>query len=82
MFPQKSLLIASFRMRYRLPEIIVLQSALNLLGTMLSDNKQLAGELHVERLLVFCLVWSFGAFFERLLDRKNFDQMLKSLSNW
>ena len=60
----------------------MLQSALRLLGTMLTDNKQLAGELHVERLLVFALIWSFGAFLERLQDRKAFDQLLKSLSNW
>ena len=60
----------------------MLQSALRLLRTMLTDNKQLAGELHVERLLVFALIWSFGAFLERPQDRKAFDQLLKSLSNW
>lgn len=60
----------------------MLQSALRLLGTMLTDNKQLAGELHVERLLVFALIWSFGSFLERPQDRKAFDQLLKSSSNW
>ena len=52
---------------------------LNLLSAMLRDNVEIGGELHIERLYLFCLMWSFGGLLDEK-DRKGFNDMLSQLS--
>ncbi|XP_074662754.1 uncharacterized protein LOC141915202 [Tubulanus polymorphus] len=64
----------------RLTEVGMFKSCLNLLSAMLADNVQIGGELHIERLYLFCLIWSFGGLLEDA-ERKTFSDLLKTLSS-
>lgn len=56
------------------------QMTLGLLCAMLSENKEISGEVHIERLYIFCLIWSFGGFLSEV-ERKQFSDMLKTVSS-
>ncbi|XP_064629693.1 uncharacterized protein LOC135488785 isoform X2 [Lineus longissimus] len=66
--------------RLGLSEVGMFQTCINLLSAMLADNKQIGGELHIERLYLFCLIWAFGGLLEDS-DRKAFSDLLKTLSS-
>jgi dynein heavy chain len=55
------------------------QTCLSLLSAMVSENMQVSGELHIERIYLFCLMWSYGSFLNDK-DRKAFNELLKTLS--
>ncbi|XP_052089132.1 uncharacterized protein LOC127725852 isoform X10 [Mytilus californianus] len=55
------------------------KSCLGLLSAMLADNRE-TSEDHVERLFLFCLIWTFGGLLDSH-DRKIFSEKLKMLSN-
>lgn len=68
-----------FRPHLQLSEVGLLRTCLALLAAMLADNIEVAGELHVERLYLFCLMWTFGGLLDAN-DRKAFSDLLKTLS--
>jgi dynein heavy chain len=53
-------------------------SCLNLLGAMLSENTNIGGEMHIERLYLYCLIWTFGGVLEAS-DQKGFSDLLNRL---
>ena len=53
-------------------------SCLSLLGSMLNENTNIGGEVHIERLYLFCLIWTFGGVLE-LNDQKCFSELLYKL---
>ncbi len=53
-------------------------SCLSLLNAMLNDNANIGSELHIERLFLFCLIWTFGAVLEHE-DQKGFSDLLYKL---
>jgi len=55
------------------------KTCLGLLAAMLADNIEIGGELHIERLYLFCLIWTFGGLLDAS-DRKAFSDLLKTLS--
>ncbi|OWF37572.1 Dynein heavy chain 5, axonemal [Mizuhopecten yessoensis] len=55
------------------------KTCLGLLSAMLADNIEIGGELHIERLYLFCLIWTFGGLLNPA-DRKGFSDLLKTLS--
>ncbi len=55
------------------------QMTLGILSAMLSENKEIGGEVHIERLYLFCLIWSFGGFLSDA-ETKQFSDLLKTLS--
>ncbi|WAR07684.1 DYHG-like protein [Mya arenaria] len=65
--------------RVRLSEVGMFKTCLGLLAAMLADNIEIGGELHIERLYLFCLIWTFGGLLDAH-DRKVFSDLLKTLS--
>ncbi|XP_033113255.1 dynein heavy chain 5, axonemal-like isoform X2 [Anneissia japonica] len=62
-------------------EVGMFQMCLGLLTAMLNEiNVSIGGELHIERLFLFCLIWSFGSLLEGN-DRKNFSDLLRTLTS-
>ncbi|KAI8520697.1 hypothetical protein Bbelb_004510 [Branchiostoma belcheri] len=61
-------------------EVGMFQNCLNLLKAMLDDNVEIGGELHVERLYLFCLIWTFGGLLQGT-DRQAFSNLLTSLTS-
>nr|DBA26446.1 TPA: hypothetical protein GDO54_010703 [Pyxicephalus adspersus] len=58
-------------------EVGLFRSCTNLLTVMLNDKAQsIGGQLHIERLFVFCLIWSVGILIETS-ERKRFSELLK-----
>ncbi|KAG8444848.1 hypothetical protein GDO86_009850 [Hymenochirus boettgeri] len=58
-------------------EVGLFRTCTNLLAIMLNDKAQsIGGQLHIERLFIFCLIWSMGALIENA-DRKKFNELLK-----
>ncbi|XP_018425842.1 PREDICTED: dynein gamma chain, flagellar outer arm-like [Nanorana parkeri] len=58
-------------------EVGLFCSCTNLLTVMLNDKAQsIGGQLHIERLFVFCLIWSVGTLIETS-ERKRFSELLK-----
>ena len=53
-------------------------SCLSLLGAMLNDNTNIGSEVHIERLFLYCLIWTFGAILEQN-DQKGFSDLLYKL---
>lgn len=51
------------------------KSCLNLLDSMLTENTNIAGEMHIERLFLFCLIWTFGGVLEQN-DQRLFSDLL------
>ena len=77
-----SIEICSFffcRPRLKLSEVGMFKTCLGLLAAMLADNIEIGGELHIERLYLFCLIWTFGGLLDAA-DRKAFSDLLKELS--
>ncbi|CAH1226669.1 DNAH5 [Branchiostoma lanceolatum] len=75
-------LSGSFVRRTKVPvcEVGMFQNCLNLLKAMLDDNVEIGGELHVERLYLFCLIWTFGGLLQGT-DRQAFSNLLTSLTS-
>lgn len=67
------------RPRLKLSEVGMFRTCLGLLSAMLADNIEIGGELHIERLYLFCLIWTFGGLLDAT-DRKGFSDVLKTLS--
>ncbi|XP_035829673.1 dynein heavy chain 5, axonemal isoform X2 [Aplysia californica] len=65
--------------RLQLCEVGMLKTCLGLLAAMLADNIEVSGELHIERLFLFCLIWTFGGLLDAN-DGKAFSDLLKTLS--
>ncbi|KAM9316607.1 uncharacterized protein PAF06_007656 [Gastrophryne carolinensis] len=58
-------------------EVGLFRSCTNLLTVMLNDKAQsIGGQLHIERLFIFCLIWSVGNLVE-VSERKKFSDLLK-----
>ena len=53
-------------------------SCLSLLGAMLSENSNIGGEMHIERLYLYCLIWTFGGVLEQS-DQRGFSDLLYRL---
>ena len=68
-----------YRPRLKLSEVGMFKTCLGLLAAMLADNIEIGGELHIERLYLFCLIWTFGGLLDAA-DRKAFSDLLKELS--
>ena len=64
----------------RLPENVLFSSCLSLLTALLQEHTDLGGDLHVERLFVFSLIWTFGGLLTREQDQKSFSQLLLAVS--
>ncbi|KAG2467807.1 DYHG protein, partial [Polypterus senegalus] len=65
--------------KYPIPltEVGLFQTISNLLGAMLNDKAQsLGGQLHIERLFLFCLIWTVGGLLQDH-DKKKFSDVLK-----
>ncbi|XP_071801693.1 uncharacterized protein [Asterias amurensis] len=61
-------------------EVGLFKMCLGLLTAMLNEHVEIGGELHIERLFLFCLIWSFGGLLEGN-DRKNFSDLLRTLTS-
>ncbi|XP_073531710.1 dynein axonemal heavy chain 5-like [Phyllobates terribilis] len=58
-------------------EVGLFHSFTNLLTILLNDKAQsIGGQLHIERLFIFCLIWSVGSLIE-YSDRKKFSDLVK-----
>ncbi|XP_029452717.1 dynein gamma chain, flagellar outer arm-like [Rhinatrema bivittatum] len=58
-------------------EVGLFSTCANLLAAMLNDKAQsIGGQLHIERLFIFCLIWSVGGLLEGTEKRK-FNELLK-----
>ena len=44
------------------------------------EHTDLGGDLHVERLFVFSLIWTFGGLLTNDQDKRQFSQLLLSIS--
>ena len=55
-------------------------SCLNLLSAMLSENTNIGGEIHIERLYLYCLIWTFGGVLD-VNDQKGFNDLLNQLTS-
>jgi dynein heavy chain len=53
-------------------------SCLSLLAAVLNENTNIGSEIHIERLFLFCLIWTFGAVLEPA-DQKGFSDLLYKL---
>lgn len=75
-------LCSTFHRRLKMPsltEVGLFTSCLRMLSSMLADNVENGGEIHIERLFLFCLLWTVGG----LLDassQKGFSDLLMKLS--
>ena len=56
-----------------------LKSSLFSLTLLFQGNTDIGGELHIERLYLFSLIWSFGGLLDEP-DRKKFSELLLSLT--
>ena len=59
-------------------EEILFISCLHLLDSMLSENTNIVGEMDIERLFLYCLIWTFGGLLEQN-DQRGFSDMLYRL---
>ena len=64
----------------KLSENVLFSSCLSMLTALLQEHTDLGGDLHVERLFVFSLIWTFGGLLTREQDQKNFSQILLAVS--
>lgn len=72
-------MIVLIRPRLQQSEVGMFRTCLGLLSAMLADNIEIGGELHIERLFLYCLIWTFGGMLDAN-DRKGFSDLLKTLS--
>ncbi|KAK6187606.1 hypothetical protein SNE40_005595 [Patella caerulea] len=68
------------RPKLKLSEVGLFKTCLGLLSAMLADNIEIGGEMHIERMFLFCLIWTFGGLLDQQ-DRKAFSDLLKTLSS-
>ncbi|XP_077977225.1 dynein axonemal heavy chain 8-like isoform X3 [Glandiceps talaboti] len=70
------------RPKIKLGEVDMFKMCLGLLAAMLNEREQLeiGGELHIERLFLFCLIWTFGGLLEGS-DKKHFSDHLRTLTS-
>lgn len=68
------------RMQLPVTEVGLFKSCLNVLSAMLEDNHEIGGDVHIERLFLFCLMWTFGGLLGPV-DQKRFSDVLTTLSN-
>ncbi|XP_069461306.1 uncharacterized protein [Ambystoma mexicanum] len=58
-------------------EVGLFHTCTNLLAAMLNDKAQsIGGQLHIERLFIFCLIWSVGGLLDNL-EMKKFNELIK-----
>jgi dynein heavy chain, axonemal len=55
-------------------------SLLNLLHAMLSENPNISSEVHIERIYLYCLIWTFGGVLQAT-DQKGFNDLLNNLTS-
>ena len=60
---------------------VLFTSCLNLLSSLLVDHPDLSGDLHIQRLFVFSLIWVFGGLISNENDRHQFNTLVLSLTN-
>ncbi|XP_028415382.1 dynein heavy chain 8, axonemal-like isoform X2 [Dendronephthya gigantea] len=60
-------------------EVGLFRTCLSLLESLMHNNSDLSGELHIERLFLFSLIWSFGILLDDQ-DRKKFGDLLLTLT--
>ncbi|XP_053397319.1 dynein axonemal heavy chain 5-like isoform X6 [Mercenaria mercenaria] len=77
--PVINFVLSDAKPRLKLSEVGMFKTCLGLLAAMLADNIEIGGELHIERLYLFCLIWTFGGLLDAS-DRKSFSDLLKTLS--
>ncbi|GFN75495.1 dynein beta chain, ciliary [Plakobranchus ocellatus] len=77
--PIVNFVLTETKPRLLLCEVGMLKTCLGLLAAMLDDNIEVSGELHIERLYLFCLIWTFGGLLDAN-DRKAFSDLLTTLS--
>ncbi|BFZ10052.1 hypothetical protein BsWGS_13093 [Bradybaena similaris] len=77
--PVISFVLSNTKCHLHLSEVGMLKTCLDLLAAMLTDNIEVSGELHIERIYLFCLIWSFGGLLD-ISDRRAFSDLLKTLS--
>ncbi|XP_052708586.1 uncharacterized protein LOC128183562 isoform X10 [Crassostrea angulata] len=78
--PISQFVLNEARPRLSLSLVGMFKTCLGLLSSMLANNNEIGGELHIERLYLFCLIWTFGGLLDSA-DRKSFSDILKNLSN-
>ncbi|CAG5121563.1 unnamed protein product, partial [Candidula unifasciata] len=77
--PVISFVLSNTKCHLKLSEVGMLKTCLDLLAAMLTENIEVSGDLHIERLYIFCLIWSFGGLLDSS-DRRAFSDLLKTLS--
>ncbi|CAL1527205.1 unnamed protein product [Lymnaea stagnalis] len=77
--PIVNFVLTETKPRLQLCEVGMLKTCLCLLSALLADNIEVSGELHIERLYLFCLIWTFGGLLD-VNDRKAFSDLLATLS--
>ncbi|CAH3196290.1 unnamed protein product, partial [Porites evermanni] len=60
-------------------EVGLFNTCLAMLKALIEGNTDIGGELHIERLYLFSLIWSFGGLLDEP-DRKKFSELLLSLT--
>ncbi|XP_068697910.1 dynein axonemal heavy chain 8-like [Montipora foliosa] len=61
-------------------EVGMFNTCLAMLKALLEGNTDIGGELHIERLFIFSLIWSFGALLDET-DKRKFSEILLSLTS-
>ncbi|KAJ8314952.1 hypothetical protein KUTeg_007102 [Tegillarca granosa] len=77
--PISNFVLNDAKPQVKLSLVGMFKACLGLLSAMLADNIEIGGELHIERLYLFCLIWTFGGLLEGQ-ERKQFSDLLKTLS--
>ncbi|XP_041355189.1 dynein gamma chain, flagellar outer arm-like isoform X3 [Gigantopelta aegis] len=77
--PISQFVLHEARPKVSLCEVGMFKTCLSLLSAMLADNIEIGGEQHIERVYLFCLIWTFGGLLDAN-DRKAFSDLLKTLS--
>nr|CAB3238692.1 dynein heavy chain 8, axonemal-like [Phallusia mammillata] len=79
--PVSAFVFQESRMKIPVTEVGLFSTCLTLLGEMLNEHQQhIGGDLHIERLFLFCLVWAYGGLLEGTAV-KGFSDLLKTLSS-
>ncbi|XP_053567991.1 uncharacterized protein LOC128657631 [Bombina bombina] len=75
--PIFNLILHDIRPLVPVTEVGLFHTCTSLLTVMLNDKAQsIGGQLHIERLFIFCLIWSMGALIE-MTERRKFSELLK-----
>ena len=49
---------------------------------MYTETAEVFSEIHVQRIFLFSLIWSFGGVLLREKEKRRFSELLRQLSNW